>query len=76
LTNEQQLAVLQGQKLVTSVLLVKALGGGWDASSLAIIKSKPIARTLLPLGQFPLSISPQRTSGVLRVFPQISRGRH
>ena len=36
--NEQELAVLQGQKLVTSVLLVKALGGGWDASSLAAIK--------------------------------------
>ena len=40
LTNEQQLAILQGQKLVTSVLLVKALGGGWDASSLAAIKVK------------------------------------
>ena len=40
LTNEQQLAVLQGQKLVTSVLLVKALGGGWDASSLAAIQVK------------------------------------
>ena len=40
LTNEQQLAVLQGQKLVTSVLLVKALGGGWDASSLAAIRAK------------------------------------
>lgn len=36
--NEQELAVLQGQKLVTSVLLVKALGGGWDASSLEAIK--------------------------------------
>ena len=43
LTNEQELAILQGQKLVTSVLLVKALGGGWDASSLAAVqvKSKP-----------------------------------
>src|SRR5205085_4800481 len=38
LTNEQELAILQGQKLVTSVLLVKALGGGWDASSLAAIQ--------------------------------------
>jgi NodT family efflux transporter outer membrane factor (OMF) lipoprotein len=40
LTNEQELAVLQGQKLVTSVLLVKALGGGWDASSLAAVQAK------------------------------------
>ena len=40
LSNEQELAILQGQKLVTSVLLVKALGGGWDASSLAAIQVK------------------------------------
>ena len=40
LTNEQQLAVIQGQRLVTSVLLVKALGGGWDASSLAAVHVK------------------------------------
>jgi outer membrane protein, multidrug efflux system len=40
LNNEQQLAVIQGQRLVTSVLLVKALGGGWDASSLAAIQVK------------------------------------
>jgi NodT family efflux transporter outer membrane factor (OMF) lipoprotein len=41
LNNEQQLAVIQGQRLVTSVLLVKALGGGWDASSLAAVQVKP-----------------------------------
>jgi outer membrane protein, multidrug efflux system len=41
LTNEQELAVIQGQKLVTSVLLVKALGGGWDASSLSAVQVKP-----------------------------------
>jgi NodT family efflux transporter outer membrane factor (OMF) lipoprotein len=40
LTNEQELAILQGQKLVTSVLLVKSLGGGWDASSLAAVQAK------------------------------------
>ena len=40
LNNEQQLAVIQGQRLVTSVLLVKALGGGWDASSLAAVQVK------------------------------------
>lgn len=41
LTSEQQLAVIQGQRLVAGVLLVKALGGGWDASSLAAIQVKP-----------------------------------
>jgi multidrug efflux system outer membrane protein len=41
LVNEQEAAVIQGQRLVTSVLLVKALGGGWDASSLAVAQVKP-----------------------------------
>ena len=38
LLSNQRLAVqLEGQRLTTSVLLVKALGGGWDASSLAAL---------------------------------------
>jgi outer membrane protein, multidrug efflux system len=41
LASQQQLAVIHGQRLVTSVLLVKALGGGWDASSLAAVQVKP-----------------------------------
>lgn len=40
LNNEQEMAVIRGQKLVTSVLLVKALGGGWDSSSLAALQVK------------------------------------
>ncbi len=40
LSNEQEAAVIQGQRLVTSVLLVKALGGGWDAASLAAVHVK------------------------------------
>lgn len=40
LNNEQQMAVIRGQKLVTSVLLVKALGGGWDSASLASLQIK------------------------------------
>jgi len=53
LTNEQQLAVLQGQKLVTSVLLVKALGGGWDASSLAAIQVKAHPKDIIALRTVP-----------------------
>lgn len=40
LSNEQEAAIIQGQQLVTAVLLVKALGGGWDASSLAAVQEK------------------------------------
>jgi multidrug efflux system outer membrane protein len=41
LNNEQEAAVIQGQRLIASVLLVKALGGGWDAASLAAVHIKP-----------------------------------
>jgi multidrug efflux system outer membrane protein len=41
LNNEQELAVIHGQRLVTGVLLIKALGGGWDASSLSAVQVKP-----------------------------------
>lgn len=41
LNNEQEAAVIHGQRLVTAVLLVKALGGGWDAASLAAVQVKP-----------------------------------
>jgi len=41
LNNEQEAAVIHGQRLVTSVLLVKSLGGGWDAASLAAVQVKP-----------------------------------
>ena len=47
LTDEQQLAVIQGQRLVSSVLLVKALGGGWDASSLAAVQVRPKAKDII-----------------------------
>jgi len=47
LSNEQQLVSIQGQRLTTSVLLIKALGGGWDASSLAAIQVKPKLRDII-----------------------------
>src|SRR5579859_1691092 len=47
LSDEQQLAIIQGQRLVSSVLLVKALGGGWDASSLTAIQVKPHRKDII-----------------------------
>lgn len=41
LNNERLATQIQGQRLVTSVLLVKALGGGWDASSIDAVGVKP-----------------------------------
>jgi multidrug efflux system outer membrane protein len=40
LDNEQEAAIIQGQRLVTTVSLVKALGGGWDAKSLEAVHVK------------------------------------
>jgi outer membrane protein, multidrug efflux system len=47
LADEQQLAIIEGQRLVSSVLLVKALGGGWDASSLAAVQVKPKPKDII-----------------------------
>jgi multidrug efflux system outer membrane protein len=43
LTNERLSAQLLGQQMVTSVFLVKALGGGWDASSIQNEQVHPTA---------------------------------
>lgn len=44
LTNERLATQIEGQRMVTSVYLVKALGGGWDDSSLAAIGVKASLR--------------------------------
>lgn len=41
LSNEREETQLLGQRMTTSVYLVKALGGGWDSSSLSAIGIKP-----------------------------------
>jgi outer membrane protein, multidrug efflux system len=41
LANEREEVQLLGQRLTTSVYLVKALGGGWDSASLAAIGIRP-----------------------------------
>ena len=40
LANQRLAAQIQGERLVTTVQLIKALGGGWDASSLAAARVK------------------------------------
>ncbi|MFZ0818508.1 MAG: efflux transporter outer membrane subunit [Candidatus Acidiferrales bacterium] len=47
LSNEQLASEIEGQRLVTSVLLVKALGGGWDAASIASMQIKPSVKQAL-----------------------------
>jgi outer membrane protein TolC len=44
----QRLATqILGQRLVTSVSLVKALGGGWDSSSLQTVRVKATVKQAL-----------------------------
>ncbi len=45
LNNQRLAAQLLGQQMVTSVYLVKALGGGWDASSINLEKVTPNLKT-------------------------------
>jgi NodT family efflux transporter outer membrane factor (OMF) lipoprotein len=47
LNNERLATQIQGQRMVTSVLLVKALGGGWDDSSIAAVGIKPSLKQAL-----------------------------
>ncbi|HZU22993.1 MAG TPA: efflux transporter outer membrane subunit [Terriglobales bacterium] len=44
LTNQRLATQLLGQRLVTSVALIKALGGGWDSASLQGIGVQPALR--------------------------------
>lgn len=41
LSNEREETQLLGQRMTTSILLMKALGGGWDSASLSAVGIKP-----------------------------------
>ncbi|MGA9527381.1 MAG: efflux transporter outer membrane subunit [Terriglobales bacterium] len=47
LTNERLATQLQGQQMVTSVFLVKALGGGWDASQIQNEQVRPELKQMI-----------------------------
>ncbi len=48
LLNNQRLATqIQGQQLVTSVALVKALGGGWDRKDIDALQVRPTAKEIV-----------------------------
>jgi outer membrane protein, multidrug efflux system len=47
LSNQRLATQLRGQRMLSSVLLVKALGGGWDSASLAAVGIKPSLKQAL-----------------------------
>jgi len=49
LANERTAVQISGRRMVDSVLLIKALGGGWNAASLSTVKME--SRTPVPPGQ-------------------------
>ena len=49
LANERTAVQISGRRMVDNVLLIKALGGGWDAASLSTVKME--SRTPVPPGQ-------------------------
>jgi NodT family efflux transporter outer membrane factor (OMF) lipoprotein len=49
LADERTAVQISGRRMVASVLLIKALGGGWDAASLSAVKME--SRTPVPAGQ-------------------------
>ena len=47
LGNEQTALSVRQNRFIASVALIEALGGGWDASSLAAVQVKPKAKDLI-----------------------------
>lgn len=47
LTNQRLATQIQGQRLVTSVFLVKALGGGWDRKEIDALLVRPTAKSIV-----------------------------
>ncbi|WDR89466.1 efflux transporter outer membrane subunit [Burkholderia ambifaria] len=59
-TAQQKLATIAGQRMVSSVALVKALGGGWDASDMAretgdVVAPVPASGATAPSAAAPLA---------------------
>jgi outer membrane protein TolC len=47
LTNQRLATQIAGQQLVTSVYLVKALGGGWDRKDIDALQVRPTAKEIV-----------------------------
>lgn len=47
LTNQRLATQILGQRLVTSVFLVKALGGGWDRKDIDALQVRPAAKSIV-----------------------------
>ena len=47
LTNQRLATQILGQRLITSVFLVKALGGGWDRKDIEALQVKPTAKQIV-----------------------------
>jgi outer membrane protein, multidrug efflux system len=47
LTNQRLATQILGQRLVTSVFLVKALGGGWDRKDIDALQVRPTSKSIL-----------------------------
>jgi outer membrane protein TolC len=47
LTNQRLATQILGQRLVTSVFLVKALGGGWDRKDIDALVVRPSSKSIL-----------------------------
>ncbi|MGB6432227.1 MAG: efflux transporter outer membrane subunit [Candidatus Acidiferrales bacterium] len=62
LADERVAVDLRARRMTAAVLLIKALGGGWDASSLQTVASSSPPSTSVPASPAPAPSSPQKSS--------------